>query len=121
MFSFLKNRKHEKKVETALNDYFSLINSYIPVFTTFQGGIYEMELTRAAIHCFATHCSKLKPEVVGSSAKRLDPILQKQPNSLMDTKKYLYRLATAYMTDNNAVIAPIYQRGEISCRENSAR
>ena len=114
MFSFLKNRKHEKKVETALNDYFSLINSYIPVFTTFQGGIYEMELTRAAIHCFATHCSKLKPEVVGSSAKRLDPILQKQPNAIMDTKKYLYRLATAYMTDNNAVIAPIYQRGEIS-------
>lgn len=113
-FTLLKKIRHEKKVETALNEYFSLINSYIPVFTTFQGGLYEMELTRAAIHSFATHCSKLKPEVVGSEGRRLDSVLKNQPNSLMDTKKYLYRLATCYMTDNNAIIAPVLSRGEIA-------
>lgn len=106
-------RAKEKKIEKALTDYFSVISAYSPVFTTFAGGIYEMELTRAAIHSFAVHCSKLKPEVVGAYKEPLERILQFQPNPIMDTSKYLYRLATAYMTDNNVIIAPIEKYGEI--------
>ena len=102
-----------KKIGKALENYFALLSSYQPVYSTYAGGIYEMELTRAAIHCFATHCSKLKPEVIGNAAPSLGRVLQFKPNPLMDTKKYLYRLATAYMTDNNALIAPIVEFDEI--------
>lgn len=106
-------RFKDKKLEKALKNYFAVISAYQPVYSTYAGGIYEMELTRAAIHCFATHCSKLKPEVIGNAAPGLERVLQFKPNPLMDTKKYLYRLATAYMTDNNAVIAPLTEFDEI--------
>ena len=99
--------RKEKKIEKALGEYFSLISAYQPVFSSYEGGIYEMELTRAAIHTFATHCSKLKPEVVGAASSTLGRLLAFQPNPLMDTKKYLYRLATAYQVDNNVIIAPV--------------
>ena len=109
----MKRRMKNKDIKKALDGYFTVLSSYQPVYSTYAGGIYEMELTRAAIHCFATHCSKLKPEVIGNAAPSLGRILQFQPNPLMDTKKYLYRLATAYMTDNNAVIAPLTEFDEI--------
>lgn len=102
-----------KDIKKALDSYFTLLSSYQPVYSTYAGGIYEMELTRAAIHCFATHCSKLKPEVVGNAAPALGRVLQYQPNPIMDTKKYLYRLATCYMTDNNTLIAPLTEFDEV--------
>lgn len=100
--------RKKEKMEKAVAEYFRLMNAYVPVFTSFEGSIYEMELTRAAIHSFATHVSKLKPEVTGGGNKALERTLQYKPNPLMDTKKYLYRLATVYMVDNTAFIAPIY-------------
>lgn len=103
-----KSIRKKERMEEAVNSFFKLINGYIPTFTTFEGGIYEMELTRAAIHCFATHVSKLKPEIKGANNSALERTLQFRPNSLMDTKKYLYRLATVYETDNTAFIAPLY-------------
>lgn len=101
--------RKEKKIEQALKEYFSVFSAYTPAFTTYEGGIYEMELTRAAVHAFASHVSKLKPEIAGNAPgnKVLERRLQFRPNALMDTKKYLYRLATMYMVENNAVIAPI--------------
>ena len=100
--------RKKEKMEQKIRDYFQLMNAYVPTFTTFEGGVYEMELTRAAIHSFATHVSKLKPEVKGQNNGNLERMLQFKPNHLMDTKKYLYRLATVYMTDNTAFIAPLY-------------
>ena len=91
-----KSIRKKERMEEAVNSFFKMINGYIPTFTTFEGGIYEMELTRAAIHCFATHVSKLKPEIKGANNSALERTLQFRPNSLMDTKKYLYRLATVY-------------------------
>ncbi len=100
--------RKKEKIEKQVQSYFKLMRAYVPAFSTFEGGVYEMELTRAAIHSFATHCSKLKPEVKGSGNARLERMMQFRPNPLMDTKKYLYRLATVYMVDNTAFIAPLY-------------
>ena len=102
--------RKKEKIETAVKSYFETLNAYSPTFTTFEGSVYEMELTRAAIHSFATHCSKLKPEVKGSGNQAFARMLQYKPNPLMDTKKYLYRLATSYMVDNTAIIAPLFDR-----------
>ena len=100
--------KKKEKIESKVETYFQTLNAYSPTFTTFEGSIYEMELTRAAIHSFATHCSKLKPEVKGSGNQAFARMLQYKPNAMMDTKKYLYRLATSYMVDNTAFIAPLF-------------
>ena len=100
--------RQKEKMEQKVSDYFRLMNGYVPIFSSFEGGLYEMELTRAAIHSFATHCSKLKPEIKGSDNQKLERTLQFKPNRIMDAKKYLYRLATVYMTDNTAFVAPLY-------------
>lgn len=100
--------RKKEKMESKIESYFQTLTAYSPTFTTFEGSIYEMELTRAAIHSFATQCSKLKPEVKGSGNQAFERTLQFKPNPLMDTKKYLYRLATAYKVDNTAFIAPLF-------------
>ena len=100
--------RQKEKMEQKVSNYFRLMNGYVPIFSSFEGGLYEMELTRAAIHSFATHCSKLKPEIKGSGNQKLERTLQFKPNRIMDAKKYLYRLATVYMTDNTAFVAPLY-------------
>jgi hypothetical protein len=87
--------------------FFKTLNAYMPVFTSRPGGVYEMELTRAAIHAFATHCSKLKPEVSGNAKLWLKTRLQYQPNPWMDTTKLLYRLATILETDTTAFLVPV--------------
>lgn len=100
--------RKKEKMEQKVNEYFKTFNAYVPTFTTFEGGIYEMELTRAAVNSFATHVSKLKPEVNGNANKTIERALQFKPNALMDTKKYLYRLATVWSVDNTAFIVPLY-------------
>ena len=97
--------KKARNVEVA--NYFKTLSAYTPVFTTYDGGVYEMELTRAAIHAFATACSKLKPEATGSAYKMLGKRLAYKPNPYMDTSKYLYRLATILEVTDNAFIIPI--------------
>lgn len=102
-------------MEEQVNQYFKMINGYTPTFTSFEGSIYEMELTRAAVHSFATHISKLKPEIKGSGNEVLERKLQFKPNHIMDTKKYLYRLATVYSVDNTAFVAPLEGKyGEVA-------
>ena len=74
--------------------YFKMLNGYSPVFTNAPESLYEMELTRAAIHSFANFCSKLKPEISGTAYKNLERVLQFRPNPFMDTSKFIYRIAT---------------------------
>ena len=100
-------RKTEK-IEQGVAEYFKLINAYSPAYRTFSGGVYEMELTRAAIHAKANCVARLKPIVNGTGNQAVERMLQYNPNPLMDAKKYLYRIATMLFVNNNAFIAPMY-------------
>ena len=88
------NIRKKTKIEKQVKNYFEIMNAYRPAFTSFEGGVYEMELTRAAIHCIATHCSKLKPEVTGKGNETFARRIQQAPNPHMVTSQYLYKLAT---------------------------
>lgn len=103
----LENLFKRPKSTENFQGYFKMLNGYTPAFTTYNGGIYEMEITRAAIHAFAIHCSKLQPEMQGSAYKQLGKRLQTKANPFMDTTKFLYRTATILAVDNNAFIIPI--------------
>lgn len=96
-----------KRKEIQPSGYFRMLNGYSPVFTNAPGSIYEMAVTRAAIHSFASFCSKLKPEQSGSANQHLKYVLQYKPNQFQDTGKFLYRLATILSVNNTAFIVPI--------------
>lgn len=93
-----------------LRAYFRMLDGYTPAFSSFTGGVYEMELTRACIHSFAKHVSKLQPNVVGADARGLSSILERQPNPLQTTSRFLYRAATLYETKNTLIILPILDK-----------
>lgn len=66
-----------------------------------------MDLTRTAINTFATHASKLKPEITGTALKHLERKLQFKPNAFMDATKFIARVATILEVDHTAFIIPI--------------
>ena len=103
---FLDYLFHGKELK-AIGNYFKMLNGYSPIFTSFSGGVYEMDLTRTAVNNFATHCSKLKPEIEGSALKTLEKTLQHKPNYFMDTTKFIKRLATYVAVEHTAFIIPI--------------
>ncbi|MFM1602036.1 phage portal protein [Helcococcus ovis] len=103
-----KKEKEIKKANKLISEYFGMINGYTPSFTTFEGSLYEMDLTKSVIHSFATHVSKLNMEVQGSANINLKKRLKYKANDITDTSKYLYRLATILQVTNNAIIIPTY-------------
>lgn len=95
------------KLKKQLGSFFQMLDGYTPVFTTYDGGVYEMELTRACIHTFATHCSKLQPNVEGADPYGLKAILDSKPNPFMLSAQFLYKAATIYETQNTCFILPV--------------
>lgn len=104
------NKIRDKYKSKILTQQFKLLNGYTPIFTSYTGGLYEMELTRSAIETIATHCSKLNPviNVKEYKYKNLKGLLATKPNSLMTTQQFLARLVTILLCENNAFIVPIY-------------
>lgn len=45
---FLDYLFHGKELK-AIGNYFKMLNGYSPTFTSFSGGVYEMDLTRTAM------------------------------------------------------------------------
>lgn len=87
--------------------YFSLLNGYTPIFSTYDGGVYEMELTRSCIHTFANHASKLLPSVQGADVRGLKALLDGKPNPFMTSAQFVYKVATIYDTKNTCIIVPV--------------
>lgn len=96
------------KVKNQLGRYFAMLDGYTPVFTTYDGGVYEMELTRACIHIFASHCSKLQPKVEGADPYQLQSVLDWKPNFFHTCPQYLYKAATIYKAQNTCFILPVF-------------
>jgi hypothetical protein len=90
-----------------INGYFQMLNGYTPIFTDYDGGVYEMELTRSCIHTFANHCSKLLPKVSGPDKRGIQAMLDGRPNPFMTSAQFVYKVATIYDTRNTCFIVPI--------------
>lgn len=83
------------------------LTAYRPIFTSWNGEIYESELVRAAIHARATHISKLKVEIKGAAKPKLQTILRLRPNEFQTWSQFMYRLSTIYDCTNTAFIVPM--------------
>ena len=94
---------------------FKMLTGYAPRFTSYEGGLYEQELVRAAIGARATHVSKLAVEITGSAKPALQNKLKHGPNEFQTWGQFLYRLSTILDVHNTAFILPIFDSyGEIS-------
>lgn len=91
----------------AVNGYFSTFTAYAPSFTTWQGGLYEAELTRSIIESGADHASKLKPEVSGTAQPTAARALRQQPNPWMTTPQFIKRVWTMLQVNDTALIVPM--------------
>ena len=110
IFDRLRKDREERKNITRLTNTFKMLTGYNPIFTSYDGGLYEMGLTRSCIDKIATQCSKLHPVINGNkNYKKYNTLLQNKPNRLMTTQQFLYRLITIYLIENNAYIIPIFE------------
>ena len=110
IFDRLIKDREERKNITRLTNTFKMLTGYNPIFTSYDGGLYEMGLTRTCIDKIATQCSKLHPVINGNkNYKKYNILLQNKPNRLMTTQQFLYRLITIYLIENNAYIIPIFE------------
>lgn len=100
-----QNTTLSQEAQTAA--YFQTLTGYTPSFTTYQGGLYEMDLTRSIIRTFARHCGKLKPQANGPGNEVLSRRLQNKPNPYQTTPQMLERLATIYEMHNTAFLVPL--------------
>lgn len=86
---------------------FRAFTAYTPVFTSWEGGVYESELVRAAIHAVAKHIGKLKVEINGTAKPVLQTKLKAGPNEWQTWGQFLYRTATILYVQNTAFIVPV--------------
>ena len=97
-----------KKSNPQSDGYFELLTGYSPVFTSWNGQLYESDLVRAAIDARSRHISKLKVEVLGSAQPMLKTQLSKQPNEWTTWSQFLYRVNTILDMQNTVFIVPIF-------------
>ena len=103
------------KVKKQVNGFFQMLDGYTPIFTSWDGGVYEMEMTRSCIHTFANHCSKLMPTVTGADIRGVKAMLNSRPNPFMTGAQFVYKVATIYDAQNTCFIVPILDEFERLC------
>lgn len=112
LFDWLFPKKQE---DLKVYESFKMLDGYTPRFTSFNGGLYEFEIVRAAINAMATHISKLHVETQGAAKPSLQSKLRKGPNEFQTWSKFLYRAATILYCNNTLFITPVYDEyGAIS-------
>ena len=87
--------------------FFKTLTAYSPVFTTWDGALYENLLVRASIDAFARHASKLSVDVEGTAKQKMRARVRSGPNSWMTWSQYFYRLATILEMQTTAWIIPV--------------
>lgn len=110
LFDYLFRPRKARESQDALNKGvgFQTLTAYQPVFTTWNGFIYESELVRGAIDARARHISKLKVTFEGSANPRLQAKMRLAPNKFQTYSQMLYRLSTILDNCNTAILTPVF-------------
>lgn len=97
----------KKEQELLPNSVFQTLSAYTPVFTNWNGSIYESALVRAAIECYASHVSKMSVKIYGAARPTLQTKLKAVPNDFQTWSQFLARLTRILMVNNTAFIVPV--------------
>lgn len=87
--------------------YFKTLTAYQPVFTSWNGRLYESELVRSAIDARSRHISKLHVHIEGSANPRLQSRMKLAPNDIQTWSQFLYRTNTILDMQNSVFFVPM--------------
>lgn len=102
-----------KAKEPNVNGYWQTFSTYTPMFTTYDGQLYESELVRSAIDTKARHISKLKVEMQGSAHPILKNKMKHTPNDWQTWSQLLYRASTILDSKNTCFIVPVLKNNDV--------
>lgn len=100
----------KSKENSGITQPFFGLSGYAPVYTTYDGGLYEIGLCKACIHRIASESAKASPTLFNSEENQdrfKKYLISKKPNEFMTAYQFYYRLRTIYEVENNAYIVPI--------------
>ena len=110
LFNIIFGKKNNSQQnENITQTQFQLLSGWDSQFTTLQEGTYNSKVARQAIDRIATHCAKLVPKHIQGSITNnikgdINFLLSNQPNPLMNTFDFIYRVISLLYTDCNAFI-----------------
>ena len=104
---FGKNKKQQNKNITQTQ--FQLLSGWNTQFSTLPEGTYNSKVARQVIDRIATHCAKLVPKHIQGNITNnikgdINFLLSNQPNPLMNTFDFIYRVISLLYTDCNAFV-----------------
>lgn len=108
IISDFREYRARRKMEAKAEDCWKLISSYHPVFTSYNGNMYEQSSVRSAINTNATHRSKLDIKIIGPKYKDLGKIIGTRMNPMQTTSQCLYKISTIFDAENSCIITPLY-------------
>ena len=109
LFNFIFGKKADKQNQTMTQTQFQLLSGWDTQFSTLPEGTYNSKVARQVIDRIATNCAKLVPKHIQGSITNnikgdINFLLSNQPNPLMNTFDFIYRVISLLYTDCNAFI-----------------
>ena len=106
LFNMFFGKKQQTQVTTTKLE---MLSSYNAQFTTLNSNAYESKVARQCIDRIATHCAKLIPkhiqDTISNNIKgEINFLLQNEPNPIMGTYDFIYKVISMLYTDSNAFI-----------------
>ena len=103
---FGKNKHQNKNI---MQTQFQLLSGWNTQFTTLEDGTYNSKVARQVIDRIATHCAKLVPKHIQGNITNniqgdINFLLSNQPNPLMNTFDFIYRIISLLYSDCNSFI-----------------
>lgn len=105
LFDMIFGKKESKK---ELSTY-KVLNGYEAFFSQWGKDIYDSKVARTAIDRIATHAAKLTPKHIKNDINHpilgeINFMLQNQPNPIMTTYDFIYKIVSQLYTYNNAFV-----------------
>ena len=108
LFNLIFGKKNDKQ-QNITQTQFQLLSGWNTQFSTLPEGTYNSKVARQAIDRIATHCAKLVPRHIQNTITNnikgdINFLLSNQPNPLMNTFDFIYRIISLLYTDCNAFV-----------------
>lgn len=108
LFNFIFGKKNDKQ-QNITQTLFQLLSGWNTQFSTLPEGTYNSKVARQVIDRIATHCAKLVPKHIQGNITNnikgdINFLLSNQPNPLMNTFDFIYRIISLLYTDCNAFV-----------------
>lgn len=110
LFNFIFGKKGDRQQsENVTQTQFQLLSGWNTQFSTLAEGTYNSKVARQVIDRIATHCAKLVPKHIQGNITNnikgdINFLLSNQPNPLMNTFDFIYRIISLLYTDCNAFV-----------------